>query len=588
MRDAPHGFDLEVILEDDAILSFRSPTHKLETRLGQPVRIALHQEETALDRDIIIHLEQAPLEAPRAITEKQPDGSIITRAFLKGLPSKAIFERCSTTFILDCSGSMDGDAIRAARDFVAAAITRLEDGEFVQIIRFGSRMESLWPEPRELDATTRVEASRYARASEATLGGTEIFQPIRFALTESTRAKEVEVANLIVITDGAVSNEAQVIDFASEHADHCRVFTYGVGHSVSQTLVRGLARATGGRCETFSPTESNQARVGRLLTHLKTQTQQHHIEWSGLEAEAYPPTLPIMFEDERTDLFARITGDNTDQLTLATPDDSRSIPLAVDDAKQGTLLGIMWAREAIRHLELEPKSAARDARIIELSQRYQIASSLTSFVLAETDDADTSTTDGEEVATPPRTRRIPVQKVTRSSALDIRYDDILDDFDIDFMNDNSPTPAPHHHDVAVNASNTFISLPSTMPAPDDVTDVMAQAEDAPVIRLANAIILDAIKRYATKITFLHERQRSHDFAVSFDLPEGTVEVMRPPAKLARALLSRFKTMAQLDLMEGQEGTILLKMGRGKMLILTVTLHEDNDARLSWEVAFEGN
>jgi type IV pilus assembly protein PilB len=91
--------------------------------------------------------------------------------------------------------------------------------------------------------------------------------------------------------------------------------------------------------------------------------------------------------------------------------------------------------------------------------------------------------------------------------------------------------------------------------------LQAQMEDAPVVKLLNAILTDAVKRGASDI---HFECFEHDIRVRYRIDGALQEVMKPPMKLKAALISRFKIMAQLNIAERrvpQDGRIKLKYGK---------------------------
>jgi type IV pilus assembly protein PilB len=90
--------------------------------------------------------------------------------------------------------------------------------------------------------------------------------------------------------------------------------------------------------------------------------------------------------------------------------------------------------------------------------------------------------------------------------------------------------------------------------------LQAQMEDAPVVKLINAILTDAVKRGASDI---HFECFEHEIRVRYRIDGALQEVMKPPMKLKAALISRFKIMASLNIAERrvpQDGRIKLKMG----------------------------
>ena len=93
-------------------------------------------------------------------------------------------------------------------------------------------------------------------------------------------------------------------------------------------------------------------------------------------------------------------------------------------------------------------------------------------------------------------------------------------------------------------------------------EVRAQdlAEDAPVVKLINGLLTDAVKRGASDI---HVEPFEHEIRVRYRVDGALHEVMKPPVKMRAALTSRIKIMAQLNIAERrvpQDGRIKLKMG----------------------------
>lgn len=108
---------------------------------------------------------------------------------------------------------------------------------------------------------------------------------------------------------------------------------------------------------------------------------------------------------------------------------------------------------------------------------------------------------------------------------------------------------------------------------DDVNavDLQNSASEAPVVKLVNLILLDAIKKGASDI---HVEPYEKDFRVRFRIDGVMYEVMKPPMKLRNAIISRLKIMSELDISERrlpQDGRIKLKLGKGKEMDFRVSV-----------------
>jgi len=93
----------------------------------------------------------------------------------------------------------------------------------------------------------------------------------------------------------------------------------------------------------------------------------------------------------------------------------------------------------------------------------------------------------------------------------------------------------------------------------DVASLAEASEEAPVVKLVNLILTDAIKRGASDI---HIEPYEKEYRVRFRIDGILYEIMNPPLKLRDAMTSRVKILAKLDISEKrlpQDGRIKLKM-----------------------------
>jgi type IV pilus assembly protein PilB len=88
----------------------------------------------------------------------------------------------------------------------------------------------------------------------------------------------------------------------------------------------------------------------------------------------------------------------------------------------------------------------------------------------------------------------------------------------------------------------------------------AQIDDAPVVKLINGLLTDAVRRGASDI---HIEPFEHEIRVRYRIDGALLEIMRPPLKMKAALTSRVKILSQLNIAERrvpQDGRLKLKMG----------------------------
>ncbi|MFQ5901915.1 MAG: type IV-A pilus assembly ATPase PilB [Thermodesulfobacteriota bacterium] len=105
----------------------------------------------------------------------------------------------------------------------------------------------------------------------------------------------------------------------------------------------------------------------------------------------------------------------------------------------------------------------------------------------------------------------------------------------------------------------------------DVADLKRATEDAPVVKLVNLILTNAIKKGASDI---HVEPYERFFRVRERVDGVLQEQMKPPLRLKNALVSRLKIMSQLDIAERrlpQDGRIKLKLGKDKEVDFRVSV-----------------
>ena len=93
----------------------------------------------------------------------------------------------------------------------------------------------------------------------------------------------------------------------------------------------------------------------------------------------------------------------------------------------------------------------------------------------------------------------------------------------------------------------------------DLTTLSRMSEDAPVVRLVNVLLVDALRRGASDI---HVEPYEKELRIRFRIDGVLYDIMHPPLKLRDALISRIKIMSKLDISEKrlpQDGRIKIKV-----------------------------
>ncbi len=138
-----------------------------------------------------------------------------------------------------------------------------------------------------------------------------------------------------------------------------------------------------------------------------------------------------------------------------------------------------------------------------------------------------------------------IEKYYESDAM--KFSDVMADFEDD--------------DLEVVAQDSDVNL----------ADLEKASEDAPVVKLVNLILMEAVKKGASDI---HVEPYEKSLRIRYRVDGVLQEQMKPPLKLKNAISSRLKIMSSLDIAERrlpQDGRIKLKYAKGKEMDFRVSV-----------------
>ena len=245
----PLSLRLEVLARSP-IVSIHSPSHSLvtsqeEIQSGIYQKVA-HFKGTAvdMDRDVVVLVATEDGHRPRLLVEKGENSTAVLLTLVPRLED-LVKVPSEVVFLIDCSGSMQGQSILMAKEALNLLLNSLPTDSTFNIVRFGSRMEMLFPSSQPYTDSTLETARSVVRKLNANLGGTEILTPLQ-AILNQPKEEGQRLKQLFILTDGAVSNSHECIRLVGAERRNTRVFTLGIGASADRHLVKGLARAGGG------------------------------------------------------------------------------------------------------------------------------------------------------------------------------------------------------------------------------------------------------------------------------------------------------------------------------------------------------
>jgi Ca-activated chloride channel family protein len=302
-------------------------------------------------------------------------------------------------FVLDRSGSMDGWKMITARRAVARMVDTLNERDRFAVLAFDNRVEAPPSLGTGLCAASdrhRFRAVEFLAALEAR-GGTEMAQPLAMAADALAGGYADRQRILVLVTDGQVGNEDQILRTMSARLANVRVFTLGVDQAVNEGFLKRLAALGGGRCALVESEDRLDEVMGvihqRIAPPVITELAVHGD--GGLEIEPdtlVPQRLPDLVAGAPVVISGRYRGAGrlvvSGQRADGAPWRESAAAVTCQEREAAAAVAAVWARGAVRELEdryvmRRGDSEALMRRIIEISLAHSVLCRFTAFVAVD-------------------------------------------------------------------------------------------------------------------------------------------------------------------------------------------------------------
>jgi Ca-activated chloride channel homolog len=353
-------------------------------------RISLQGSTVPTDRDF--ELVWTPAVVPdteaAAFAERLNDDTYVLVTLMPPQMTAARAYKREVLFIIDTSGSMSGPSIEQAKAALQLGVQRLAPGDTFNIIRFSSDASSLFPAPQLADTQARAVAARFID-SLVSEGGTEmrLALDLAFAMPSSNES----LRQIVFVTDGSVSNEAELVKSIHERIQSARLFTVGIGAAPNAYFMREAA-AAGHGSYTFIPNVNEvRERMEDVFRKLENPALVDlEVFWPGGVKGELATSLPSdVYAGDPLVIAARLPKVPEGVLTLSGRSAGGAWTRQLQIKVVGDQAGIakLWARERIGELSRQKNFGAdpkeQEMRIVDLALAHHLVSELTSLVAVD-------------------------------------------------------------------------------------------------------------------------------------------------------------------------------------------------------------
>ena len=338
-----------------------------------------------LSKDFKLNIELKNELSSNAITSKTRDGKdMIYLSFMPEILDSYEDSEKEYLFIIDVSGSMMGEKLKETKHAVIECLKQLDTGDKFNIIPFESDFEAMNIKSIEYNEENMEKAIKYINSLKP-LGGTEILDPIKFALYERDTEKII-----LLFTDGQVGNEDEIIKFVEDNINRSRIFPFGIDTNVNSSFIKQLAKAGNGKAELIQPKEKIDDKIIRTFARIQTPLlEEIKIDYGNNKVLDEIREEKCLFNYEFFNVFAKIEKLEDDiQLKGKILDKQYIWKINKDNIYNTEVdLEVLFAKQEMERLEEYIRNTYEDDKIenykkmiIELSEKYNINSKYTSFI----------------------------------------------------------------------------------------------------------------------------------------------------------------------------------------------------------------
>jgi Ca-activated chloride channel family protein len=377
------------------LTEMHSALHVVATSDGDALTTVRLAAEERLDRDFILRLGFASHESSTLYATPDPDGEEGTYT-LTILPEAAqpTTRPWDVVLVLDRSGSMGGWKIVAARRAAARIIDTLTSNDRFAVLCFDHTVEeSPGLDPGLLPATDRNRFRAVEHLAGLTArGGTEMLTPLQQAAALLVDPERDRV--LVLITDGQIGNEDQILRVLSPALSGVRVHTVGIDRAVNAGFLHRLAAAGQGRAELVESEE----RLDEAMEHIHRRIMAPLVTDLSISVQNFdepprwttPADLSSIYPGVPLVVSGRYRGrpqKGTITVHGRRPDGSpwRHSPEWAEASNPAATT--IWARAHLRQLEdqyVVNSDPGLEQRIVDTSLRFGVLCRFTAFVAVDT------------------------------------------------------------------------------------------------------------------------------------------------------------------------------------------------------------
>lgn len=398
------SFELTLNLSTSSgLANIYSPSHSVDIiRQSQNrAKITLHGKNMQSDKDLILYFSFADQEINSSLLTFRPrtdrDGYFMFMASPRFIRNNQLKIPSDFIFVMDVSGSMQGEKIMQARNALNFCLNALDRADRFEIISFSSGVHSFQNALKTADAEA-IKNARYFVSNLNANGGTNINEALQKALHLKAR-NDQRPTSIIFLTDGLPTEGEQNIanilqNVQGVQKEFMRIFSFGVGYDVNTFLLDKLSADGRGSANYVKPGENIEKQVSTLFAKISAPVlTDPRINFGHVQVyDLYPKNLPEIFEGQRVMVLGRYRKSGSTQIRLSGQQagNERHFNYKKQFKKRDNtqeFIAKLWANRKVANLMMQIRFNGENPELVEsvkaLGNTYGIVTPYTSYLVTE-------------------------------------------------------------------------------------------------------------------------------------------------------------------------------------------------------------
>jgi len=346
------------------------------------------------NRDFVLRFSRAKEENDFSVASYRGPGADSGTFSFTVFPNPGLTEGerddLEVVLLVDVSGSQSGWPLVKEKEIAQTILSKLKSTDRLSVLSFHDFVVNAFPDGIPVPASSENLAKAKSFVQGLVVGGgTNLIAGIRAALAQPQTSEHQRL--YVFLTDGFITNEAEIFSELRNHSSHPTIFTFGAGSNLNRSFLETSAEIGHGFATEILASESAETKTEEAWARIETpQIKSLSFDFGGAHVDQIEkPTSSSLFRGQPYTLYGRYVGGG--DFTFALTGDRNGTPIRLErtvtlsgEGGLGSAVEKLWARKKIGRLDLEEGTThANQAAIVALSLKHQVLTEYTAFLAIE-------------------------------------------------------------------------------------------------------------------------------------------------------------------------------------------------------------